>query len=483
MSQEKVQPVLVLTVISLAAFLAIVDGTVVALTLPAIGRDLGADIVGLAWVPNAYVVTYTALLATAGSLGDRFGRRLIFLVGIALFAAGSVACATAESLSWLILGRVVQGAGGSAMLTLALAHISVAFPERREWAMGIYVMFGSLGGVLGPLVGGAVTQFGNWRLMFWILAVIALLSLRLAWSTVTDSRGNHRRLDMVGLLLLGATVLSVNLVLLNGAGWGWLSAPTLATAGIGLGAAGVLFRWEARNSAPILDLRQFAHRDFLANTLASAAAWFAIFAVDVYTSMYLQRVLGFGAVTVGLALAAAGLTGALAGFTVGRASASIGRDRLLAASMITMSLLLIPWIVVSAWWPLWSMVLLLGALGPPLTYILALSAAGAMGGLPAEQAGSGAATFNTVRQFGSSIGVALPAVVLASAAGAATIEVSFSALQGAFAAAFLVRAGAFALASAVVTLMLLWPRSAAAAARIPLVAGSIPRHMNEEDVP
>jgi len=249
MSREKVQPVVLLTVISLAAFLAIVDGTIVALTLPAIGHDLGTDIVGLAWIPNAYVLTYTVLLASAGSLGDRLGRRPVFLAGIALFAAGSVACATAGSLSWLVVGRVVQGAGSAAMLTLALAHISVAFSDRREWAMGIYVMFGSLGGVAGPLLGGTVTQFGGWRLMFWILTAFAGISLGLAWITVADSRAAARRLDLVGLLLVGATVLGVNTFLLNGGGWGWLSAPTLGTAVVGV-AAGIRRGAGGRRTCP-----------------------------------------------------------------------------------------------------------------------------------------------------------------------------------------------------------------------------------------
>ncbi|GAC1474654.1 MAG: DHA2 family efflux MFS transporter permease subunit [Candidatus Dormibacteraceae bacterium] len=481
MSRDKVQPVVLLTVISLAAFLAIVDGTIVALTLPAIAHDLGGDIVGLAWIPNAYVLTYAVLLGSAGTLGDRLGHRPVFLAGIALFAAGSVACATSGSLGWLILGRVVQGAGAAAMLTLALAHISVAFPDRREWAMGIYVIFGSLGGVAGPLVGGAVTQFGSWRLMFWILAAIAGISLGLAWITVADSPAAPRRLDLIGLLLVGATVLGLNTFLLNGSGWGWLSSRTLGSAVVGVAAAGALVAWEARSPAPILNLRQFARRDFLANTLASAAGWFAIFAVDVYTSLYLQKVLGLGAVTAGLALAAGGLTGGLTGFTVGRAAARFGRDRLLVSSMVAMSVLLIPWIGVTPRWPLWSMVVLLGALGVPFTYVLALSAAGAMGDLPDGQAGVGAATFNTVRQIGSSMGIALPAAVLASAAGAGAVEISSSALQGAFAAAFLVRACAFALASAAVSVVLLWPRTPAATFPTPPGAGKPLPPMNKED--
>src|SRR5260370_8514475 len=145
------RPVVVLAVICLAAFTAILDTSVVGLMLPLIGRDVHAGVAGLAWVVNAYVLTYAVLLASAGVLGDRFGRKRVFIIGLALFGIGSVVCALAPSIGWLLVGRIVQGAGAAAMLTLALAQISVAFPERRPWAMGIFALFRSLGGLAAPL--------------------------------------------------------------------------------------------------------------------------------------------------------------------------------------------------------------------------------------------------------------------------------------------------------------------------------------------
>src|SRR5260370_4705884 len=160
------RPVVVLAVICLAAFTAILDTSVVGLMLPLIGRDLHAGVAELAWVANAYVLTYAVLLASAGVLGDRFGRKRVFIIGLALFGIGSVVCALAPSIGWLLVGRIVQGAGAAAMLTLALAQISVAFPERRPWAMGIFVLFGSLGGVAGPLAGGLLAPPCGLRFLF-----------------------------------------------------------------------------------------------------------------------------------------------------------------------------------------------------------------------------------------------------------------------------------------------------------------------------
>src|SRR5260370_15504552 len=162
----------VLAVICMAAFTGILDTSVVGLMLPLIGRDLHAGVAELAWVANAYVLTYAVLLASAGVLGDRFGRKRVFIIGLALFGIGSVVCALAPSIAWLLVGRIVQGARAAAMLTLALAQISVAVPERKPWAMGIFVLFGSLGGVAGPPAGGLLAPPGAVRVIFLDLDVV-----------------------------------------------------------------------------------------------------------------------------------------------------------------------------------------------------------------------------------------------------------------------------------------------------------------------
>jgi MFS family permease len=222
------RPVVVLGVICLAAFTAILDTSVVGLMLPLIGRDLHAGVAELAWVANAYVLTYAVLLASAGVLGDRFGRKRVFIIGLALFGIGSVVCALAPSIGWLLAGRIVQGAGAAAMLTLALAQISVAFPDRRPWAMGIFVLFGSLGGVAGPLAGALLATVGGWRFIFWNLAVVALLAMLAAGAVLVGSRGAPRRLDVPGLALISVSLVALNLGLLEGATWGWLSVATMA---------------------------------------------------------------------------------------------------------------------------------------------------------------------------------------------------------------------------------------------------------------
>ena len=284
--------------------------------------------------------------------------------------------------------------------------------------MGVYVTTGSLGGLLGPLAGGLVTQMAGWRTTFWLLALAATVPFVVACLTIEDSRGRRQPLDLVGMLLVGAAAFGLNLALING---------SHALSGIDIGLVTMcvlsivaLIAWESRRPAPMLDLRQLARGAFLGNTVASTAGWFAIFAVDVFTSLYLQRVVGLGAITAGLALAAPGLSCGLTSLTAGAAARRWGRDRVLAASVAGMSLLLIPWVVAGVGWPLWAIVIILAAWGTPMGYVLGLSAAGAMGGIRPERAGASAAAFNTLRQIGSSLGVALPAAVLSWSAGSRT---------------------------------------------------------------
>jgi MFS family permease len=268
------RPVVVLAVICLAAFTAILDTSVVGLMLPLIGRDLHAHVADLAWVANSYVLTYAVLLASAGVLGDRYGRKRVFMIGLALFGIGSVACAVAPSVAWLLVGRVVQGAGAAAMLTLALAQISITFPQRRQWAMGIFVLFGSLGGVAGPLAGALLAGLGGWRFIFWNLAFVALLSLLAASVVLVGSRGAPRRLDLPGLALVSASLVALNFGLLEGASWGWMSIATLAAFGVAAGTLAAFVVWESACREPMLRLKTFTNATFLGNTVAGACGGF-----------------------------------------------------------------------------------------------------------------------------------------------------------------------------------------------------------------
>jgi MFS family permease len=433
------RPVVVLAVICLAAFTAILDTSVVGLMLPLIGRDLHAGVAELAWVANAYVLTYAVLLASAGVLGDRFGRKRVFIVGLALFGIGSVVCALAPSIGWLLVGRIVQGAGAAAMLTLALAQISVAFPERRPWAMGIFVLFGSLGGVAGPLVGALLATLGGWRFIFWNLAVVALLAMLAAGAVLVGSRGAPRRLDVPGLALISVSLVALNLGLLEGSTWGWLSVATLAAFALAVVSLGSFVVWERSCGEPMVRLKTFANPSFLGNTLAGACGWFFALAVVIYTSIYLQSELGMRVLAAGAVLAAWGVVSAAAGLTVERATRIVGAQALLLGSLVAMVLVLAPWAYATSTWPVWLLVVLMALMGAPFAYVIALSAAGAFTGFAPSEAGLAAATFNTARQIGSSLGIALPAAALTTVLNGRTLAPGVAGLGAALDAAFTVR--------------------------------------------
>lgn len=433
------RPVVVLAVICLAAFTAILDTSVVGLMLPLIGRDLHAGVAELAWVANAYVLTYAVLLASAGVLGDRFGRKRVFIIGLALFGIGSVVCALAPSIGWLLAGRVVQGAGAAAMLTLALAQISVAFPERRPWAMGIFVLFGSLGGVAGPLAGAVLAGIGGWRFIFWNLAAVATLAMVAAGAVLVGSRGAPRRLDLPGLALISVSLVALNLGLLEGAMWGWLSVATLAAFAAAAVTLGSFVLWERACREPMVRLKTFANASFLGNTLAGACGWFFALAVVIYTSIYLQSELGLGVLAAGLVLATWGLVSAVAGLTVERAARLVGAETLLVGALAAMALVLAPWVLAASTWPVWLLVVLMALMGAPFAYVIALSAAGAFTGFAPSEAGLAAATFNTARQIGSSLGIALPAAALSTVLNGRTLAPGVVGLSGALDAAFSVR--------------------------------------------
>jgi MFS family permease len=204
----------VLVLASAANLMVALDALVVSTALREIGRDLGASIEALEWTVNAYALSFAVFLLTAAVLGDRFGRRRLFVAGLVLFVAASSACALASSIGWLIAARAVQGVGAAIVMPLALAQISAAFPpERRGWALGIYSSVAGLSTVLGPIVGGVVTEGLAWRWIFWVNLPLGLAAAGLAVARLRETFGPKAAMDLPGLLL--ATCGAFGLV------WGW----------------------------------------------------------------------------------------------------------------------------------------------------------------------------------------------------------------------------------------------------------------------
>ena len=235
----------------LALFMASLDNLVVTTALPVIRVHLHAGLSGLEWTVNAYTLTFAVLLLTAAGLGERFGRRRTFMLGITIFTLASAAAALAPNIDLLIVARAVQGAGGAMIMPLSLTLLSAAVkPERRNAALGIWGAIGGAAIALGPLVGGAVTTGWSWHYIFWLNVPIGIMLVPLAWWKLAESRGSQTRLDLTGALLVSGGLLGVVLGLVRGNAHGWTSTGVVTSFVVGAVLLAIFARWELRNDAP-----------------------------------------------------------------------------------------------------------------------------------------------------------------------------------------------------------------------------------------
>src|SRR5258707_8298174 len=255
---EKAMSTWVLVLTSLAACMISLDSQVVATALSTIRLHLGASSEELEWAVNAYTLSFAVLLMTAAALGDRFGRRRMFVAGLGLFIAASAACALAPSAGWLIAARAVQGCGAALVMPLAVTQVSAAFPsEQRGRALGIFSGVTGLAVLAGPVVGGAIAQGLAWQWIFWLNVPIGLLVIPLVLRRIPESFGPRTALDLGGLLLVTGAALGLvwGLVRGNQAGWGSVEVVTTLASGIGLAVA--FIAWELRARVPMLPMQFF----------------------------------------------------------------------------------------------------------------------------------------------------------------------------------------------------------------------------------
>ncbi|HEY1237709.1 MAG TPA: MFS transporter, partial [Solirubrobacterales bacterium] len=256
----------------LGLFILMLDSTVVALALPTIERDLHASADNIQWVLNGYLLVISVLVVTAGRLGDIAGRRRVFVIGMAVFGAGSVLAAVANDDAVLVAARVIQGAGGAAMLSLSLAIVSHAFPvEEQGKALGIWAAVSALALAIGPLVGGALIDV-DWRLIFWINLPICAAGIGITRWAAHESRDETSppKVDYPGLATLTPGLLAVVFALVRADDWGWGSAKTLVLLAVGVLLLAAFWAIEHRVSSPIVDFTLFRNGPYLG---ASAAAF------------------------------------------------------------------------------------------------------------------------------------------------------------------------------------------------------------------
>ena len=300
-AQARKSAVWTLIITGVALFMTALDNLIVGVALPTIRADLGGSIEALEWTVNAYTLTFAVLLITGAALGDRFGRRRMFMIGVGIFTAASAAAALAPSLDVLIAARAVQGAGAAIVTPLTLTLVSGAFPpEKRGAALGIWGGISGLGVALGPLVGGAVIEGISWHWIFWVNVPVGLVLIPLAWRNLEESTGPDKALDPPGPGLVGAGPFGPTFGIIRGESMGWTSTPIVASIVTGLALLGAFVAWELRSKEPMLPMRFFKRRAFSATNGLSFSMFFGTFGAIFLLSQFFQTAQGLGPLEAGL---------------------------------------------------------------------------------------------------------------------------------------------------------------------------------------
>jgi EmrB/QacA subfamily drug resistance transporter len=285
---------------SIALFMVVLDNLVVSTAIPVIRVDLGASIEQLEWTVNAYTLTFAVFLLTGAALGDRFGRRRLFAIGLGIFTAASAAAALAPSIESLIAARAVQGIGAAIVTPLTLTILSDAFTaERRGVAIGAWSGIAGLAVAMGPLVGGAVVEGISWQWIFWLNVPIGLALLPLA-VMLRESHGADRALDIPGLALVSGGLLGIVWGLVNGNADGWGSPEIVGALTAGTALLAGFVAWEARAAEPMLPLRFFRSRAFSAANAASLFMYFGMFGALFLLTQFFQTAQGYSPLEAGL---------------------------------------------------------------------------------------------------------------------------------------------------------------------------------------
>jgi EmrB/QacA subfamily drug resistance transporter len=408
-----------LAIVSVALFMVVLDNLVVSVALPTIHRDLGASIQSLEWTVNAYVLSYAALLLTGAALGDRFGRRRMFLTGMALFTAASAGAALAPTTGTLVAARAIQGIGAAIVTPLTLTLLAEAFPaERRGMAIGVWSGVSGVAVALGPLVGGAVVESLSWHWIFWINVPIGLALLVPASRMLAESHGPYGHLDLRGLALGSGGAFTLVFGLIRAQTLGWGASSVLASLAAGLVLLGAFVAVERRTAEPMLPMAFFARRSFAVTNVVSLSMYFGMFGSIFFLSQFMQNVLGNSPLQAGLKLLV--WTGAtmLVAPLAGVFSERIGSRPFMVAGLALQGGAL-AWLAATASTHMHyaQMIAPFVMAGAGMALVFAPSANAVLSSVRDDKAGQASGANNAIREIGGVLGVAVLASVFTSAGG------------------------------------------------------------------
>jgi EmrB/QacA subfamily drug resistance transporter len=408
-----------LAIVSIGLFMVVLDNLVVSVALPSIHRDLGASIQSLEWTVNAYVLSYAVLLLTGAAIGDRFGRKRMFMTGIALFTASSAAAALAPSIGWLIVARATQGVGAAITTPLTLTLLANAFPpERRGMAIGVWSGISGIAVALGPLVGGAVVQAASWHWIFWINVPIGVVLVPLAGLRLSESHGPAQPLDLLGLAFGSTGLFGIVFGLVRSQSLGWANPEVVVSLAAGAALVVAFIRYERGAQAPMLPMSFFARRGFAVTNVVSLAMYFGMFGSIFFLSQFLQNVLHNTPLQAGVKLlvwtGATMVVSPLAGFFSERYG-----SRLFMAAGLALQAIALGWLATLAGvhQTYASMIgpFILGGAGMALVF--APSANAVLASVRSDQAGQASGATNAIRELGGVLGVSVLATVFTSHGG------------------------------------------------------------------
>ncbi len=409
----KTRTIWTFAITSVAVFMATLDNLVVTTALPVIRKDLHATIESLEWTVNAYTLTFAVLLLTGAALGDRFGRRRMFVVGLVIFTAASAAAALAPSAGALIAARALQGVGGAIITPLTLTILSAGVPANRRGAfIGAWSGIAGLAVAFGPLVGGAVVSGISWHWIFWLNVPIGLALIPLSRMRLQETYGPTSRLDLPGLVLASGGLFGIVWGLVRGNGQGWASAEivTALVAGAIVLAAFVL--WELRAQAPMLPMRFFRNRTFALANAASLLMFFGMFGSIFLLSQFFQTVQGYSPFGSGLRILPWTIMPMFVAPIAGAMSDRIGGHRLMGIGLTLQAAGLGSIAALStATVPYWQLIVPFMVSGIGMAMFWAPVANVVLSAVKPEEEGQASGAQNAIRELGGVFGVAVLASV------------------------------------------------------------------------
>ncbi len=406
---------LVVLALGLGLFMAMLDTTIVNISIPAMMKDFNVGVSTISWVLNAYLLVLAVLALTVGRLADQFGRKRLYNIGLTIFTVGSLLCALAWDVNWLIGFRVLQAVGGAIMIPVTMAMMTASFPaEKRGTAMGIWAAIGITAAAVGPSLGGAIVEHLDWSWVFYINIPIGGLAVVLSSIGLTESRdqSSPRKLDLFGMAAFSVSMFALVLAVIQGEDWGWGSPGIIGlfiAAGVCLA---VFWLWERRQREPMIQLGLFRDATFSGAVVCQALVGFGMLGAMFLLTMFLQNVMGYSALKAAVAITPIPATALVFAPIAGRVCDKIGTriPSVLGIVALATGVLLFSQLTVDAGWGAvaWRAVIVgvgMGTVNPAL-------AVAAMGATTGGKEGVGSGVLNTSRLVGMTLGVAICTALL-----------------------------------------------------------------------